>query len=234
MNICAKKVGQIFSSKRKAYGYNQVRIAELLRPFGIETTVKSVSRWEHGDALPPLDVFFAWCKILNIQDIMGVFTDGEEGPFAGLNGDGIRHLTDYADLLKGSEKYVKSCPHTGEVRMIPLYSLAVSAGTGQFLDGEDYELTRVGSDVPAAANFGVRIAGNSMEPSYHDGQVVWVRQQRELNAGDIGVFLYDGCAYIKQLRSGSEGPVLHSLNSDYSDIIISPELPLRVFGKVIG
>ena len=227
-------VGRILSGRRKEYGYNQAKIAELLKDHGIETTVKSVSRWEHGDTLPPLNVFFALCRILNIQDIMGVFTEGEEGPFAGLNSAGIDRVTEYADLLKKSDKFVKSRPRLGEIRMLPLYSLAVSAGTGQFLDGEDYELAEAGEEVPTAANFGVRIAGNSMEPSFHDGQVVWVKQQRELASGDIGVILYDGCAYIKQLQDKDGGPVLHSLNPDYSDILVSPELPLRVFGKVLG
>ena len=227
-------VGAILSAKRKEYGYNQSEMAEKLKAFGIETTVKSVSRWEHGDALPPLNVFFAMCRILNIQDIMGVFTGGEYGPFAGLNQKGIERVTEYASLLKSSEQFAKCRPQPGETRMLPLYSLAVSAGTGQFLDGEDYELAEAGSEVPAAANFGVRIAGDSMEPSFHDGQTVWIKQQRELESGEIGVFLYDGCAYIKQFLQKAEGPVLHSLNSDYSDIEISPELPLRVFGKVLG
>lgn len=83
--------------------------------------------------------------------------------------------------------------------MLPLYSLAVSAGTGQFLDSEDYDMTEVGPEVPDGANFGVRVAGDSMEPRFHDGQTVWVSQQHSLMTGEIGIFLYDGCAYLKQL-----------------------------------
>lgn len=90
------------------------------------------------------------------------------------------------------------------LRTLPLYSLAVSAGTGQFLDGEDYEMVEVGQEVPEGSNFGVRVAGDSMEPEFHDGQTVWVRQQRSLMTGDIGIFLYDGSAYLKQAR-GAEG-----------------------------
>lgn len=52
--------------------------------------------------------------------------------------------------------------------------------------------------------------------------------------GEIGIFLYDGCAYLKQLAAKGEHLVLHSLNPEYSDIVISPELPLRVLGKVIA
>ena len=102
------------------------------------------------------------------------------------------------------------------------------------LDGEDYEMVEVGAEVPEGAHFGVRIAGDSMEPRYHDGQTVWVRQQRSLMSGEIGIFLYDGSAYLKKLVARGEQMALHSLNPDYADILISPELPLRVLGKVVS
>lgn len=137
---------------------------------------------------------------------------------------------DYAQLLRDSGRYSQEPP----LRSLPLYSLAVSAGTGQFLDGEDYEMVEVGREVPDGANFGVRVAGDSMEPQFHDGQVIWVRQQRSLMTGEIGIFLYDGNAYLKQLVAHEEALALHSLNPKYADIVISPELPLRVLGKVMS
>ena len=119
------------------------------------------------------------------------------------------------------------------LRTLPLYSLAVSAGTGQFLDGEDYEMVEVGQEVPEGSNFGVRVAGDSMEPEFHDGQTVWVRQQRSLMTGDIGIFLYDGSAYLKQLVALKDSMALHSLNPAYADLEVSDALPLRVLGKVL-
>ena len=73
-----------------------------------------------------------------------------------------------------------------------------------------------------------------MEPQFHDGQVIWVRQQRSLMTGEIGIFLYDVNAYLKQLVAHEEALALHSLNPKYADIVISPELPLRVLGKVMS
>ncbi len=73
-----------------------------------------------------------------------------------------------------------------------------------------------------------------MEPRYHDGQIIWVRQQRSLMTGEIGIFLYDGCAYLKELAAGQGTLILRSLNPGYKDIVISPELPLRVLGKVLS
>ena len=65
-------------------------------------------------------------------------------------------------------------------------------------------MVEVGLEVPDGANFGVRVAGDSMEPQFHDGQVIWVRQQRSLMTGEIGIFLYDGNAYLKQLVAHEE------------------------------
>ena len=31
------------------------------------------------------------------------------------------------------------------------------------------------SSVPAGAEFGIYVSGDSMEPRYHSGQIVWVR-----------------------------------------------------------
>lgn len=73
-----------------------------------------------------------------------------------------------------------------------------------------------------------------MEPRFHDGEVIWVHQQRSLMTGEIGIFLYDGCAYLKELSVGRDSLALHSLNPRYADIVVSPELPLRVLGKVIS
>lgn len=120
------------------------------------------------------------------------------------------------------------------LRSLPLYSLAVSAGTGQFLDGESYEMQPVGPEVPEAANFGVRVAGDSMEPRFHSGQTVWVHQQPTLDPGEIGVFLYDGSAYLKQLRRDGGHVFLHSLNPAYADLEVSDALPLRVLGKAVS
>ena len=49
-----------------------------------------------------------------------------------------------------------------------LFNLPVSAGTGQFLDSDRFSEIEVGAEVAASADFGVRVAGDSMEPLYLD------------------------------------------------------------------
>ena len=119
-------------------------------------------------------------------------------------------------------------------RVLPLYALAVSAGTGEFLDGEDYDTVEVGEEVSPQADFGVRISGDSMEPRFVHGQIVWVKRQEVLRSGEIGIFLYNGSGYCKRLERTGNGVELVSLNPQYAPIRVSSGDDLRVFGKVVG
>lgn len=228
-----ENIGQLLSQRRRELEINQTELAEAMSLRGFPVTNQAVSKWEKGATLPNAKQFLALCEILEIDDVRGEFSCGSEGIFAGLCREGRRLALDYVQLLRDSGRYANRREEPVYLRSLPLYSLAVSAGTGQFLDGEDYEMVEVGAEVPDGANFGVRVAGDSMEPEFHDGQTVWVRQQRSLMTGEIGIFLYDGNAYLKQLVALEHSMALHSLNPAYSDIVISPELPLRVLGKVV-
>ncbi len=227
--------GETLAACRKARGLSQVELAERLTALGCEVSNQAVSKWEKELTQPNARQFLTLCDVLEVEDIRGEFSGGEGGLLAGLNREGRQKVQEYIRLLRESGRFAVR-PREGEIvplRTLPLYSLAVSAGTGQLLDGEDYEMVEVGADVPEGCNFGVRVAGDSMEPRFHNGQTVWVRQQRSLMTGEIGIFLYDGNAYLKQLVARDGAVALHSLNPRYEDIRISDALPLRVLGKVL-
>ena len=231
------RFGEILAQCRKQRGLNQAELAEKLTALGCEVSNQAVSKWEKDMTLPSARQFLTLCDVLEIEDIRGEFSEGQAGLLRGLNPEGRRHALDYIQLLRESGRYAVQ-PRLRELRTLPkrslpLYSLAVSAGTGQFLDGEDYEMVEVGQEVPDGSNFGVRVAGDSMEPRFHNGQIIWVRQQRSLMTGEIGIFLYDGNAYLKQLVAREGRVALHSLNPHYEDIFISDALPLCVLGKVL-
>lgn len=229
-----KNIGEIFNQRRKELGLSQSELAEKLVKEGISVTNQAISKWENGSTYPNAKQFLSLCRALEIGDINARFLGESSGDIlSGLDAAGRRKVMDYIELLHDSGRY-KISELKGRTRCLPLYSLPVSAGTGQFLDSEDYEMTEVGPEVSESANFGVRVAGDSMEPRFHDGQTVWVSQQHSLMTGEIGIFLYDGNAYLKQLVAGEDRLVLHSLNPAYDDIPVSPELPLRVLGKVVA
>ena len=229
------RFGELLRARRRELGLDQAELAARMTALGWPVSNQAVSKWEKGSTLPNARQFLTLCELLEIDDIRGYFGGGGAGLLAGLDAAGRAKVLDYIQLLRWSGRFSLTPPALDgrPRRSLPLYELAVSAGTGQFLDGEGYEMVEVGEEVPEGANFGVRVAGDSMEPRFHDGQTVWVRQQRSLMTGQIGIFLYDGSAYLKQLIAGEDRLVLHSLNRAYPDILVSPELPLRVLGRVL-
>ncbi len=225
-------IGEKLTALRRRAGLSQKELAERLAIYGVRVSNQAVSKWEKGLTQPNADQFLALCRALDADNIGAEFFGRRGGLLRDLNDAGVGKLREYADLLRASGLYALPAEERTE-RVLPLYSLAVSAGTGQFLDSDDFESIIVGADVPDTADYGVRVAGNSMEPRYQDGQTVWVQYRRTLRSGEIGIFLYDDNAYLKQLIVDDSGVRLHSLNPDYSDIPVRSAGELRVLGRVV-
>lgn len=227
--------GRIIADLREQAGLSQRALASLLCRQGVQVTNQAISKWENDVTQPSALQFLALCQVLEVSDVMGTFLGSAKGDLLqGLNAEGRTKAKEYIDLLRCSERYQEVTAEILPLRSLPLYHISVSAGTGQFLDSDHYDLVQVGEEVPLAANFGVRIAGDSMEPKLRDGQVVWVHQQQTLEDGEIGIFLYEGNAYCKKLVRTVSGPQLVSLNPAYPPILVQTYSDLRVFGRVIG
>ena len=111
------------------------------------------------------------------------------------------------------------------------YDHPASAGTGQYLN--DVRVERIELPVDVDADFVIPIKGDSMEPNYHDGDLVFIQTSVDLNNGVIGVFNYNGDAYIKQLVIDKDQAYLHSLNPVYKDMPITTETDFRIIGEVV-
>ena len=111
------------------------------------------------------------------------------------------------------------------------YDHPASAGTGQYLN--DVRVERIELPVDVDADFVIPIKGDSMEPDYHDGDLVFIQTSVDLNDGVIGVFNYNGDAYIKQLVIDKDQAYLHSLNPAYKDMPITPDTDFRIIGEVV-
>ncbi|MBO7335981.1 MAG: helix-turn-helix transcriptional regulator, partial [Lachnospiraceae bacterium] len=59
---------------------------------------------------------------------------------------------------------------SGEIRIIRVYDLPASAGPGEFLDGDSYSEIEADDTVPAKADFGTHVNGDSREPVFTNGQ----------------------------------------------------------------
>lgn len=118
------------------------------------------------------------------------------------------------------------------VFVIPYYRGGVSAGTGIFILGNEAEDDIELPDIPKYhdADFALDVNGNSMEPSFNDGDIALVSQNIEMQTGDIGVFVINGNAFIKELGKNE----LISHNKEYPNITIHEEDNVVCMGKVIG
>ena len=154
-----------------------------------------------------------------------------------LEPPGQRKVITYAEKLRDEqEKRRKAKINEVSEKVVQLYGYdyydhAASAGTGQYLN--DVRVERIELPVDVDADFVIPIKGDSMEPDYHDGDLVFIQTSVDLNDGVIGVFNYNGEAYIKQLVIDTEQAYLHSLNPDYEDMPITPETDFRIIGEVV-
>ena len=154
-----------------------------------------------------------------------------------LEPPGQRKVITYAEKLRDEqEKQIKAKTNEVSEKIVQLYGYdyydhAASAGTGQYLN--DVRVERIELPVDIDADFVIPIKGDSMEPDYHDGDLVFIQTSVDLNDGVIGVFNYNGEAYIKQLVIDTEQAYLHSLNPDYKDMPITPETDFRIIGEVV-
>lgn len=228
-----KKIGKQISDIRAERGLSQIELADCLTSLGIPTNGQKISKWETDYSVPNVYQFLGLCTVLEIRDVLEQFNI-KENPTSQLNKKGKKKVDEYIEDLILSGKYKnKSAYIIPFKRQIKLFDIPVSAGTGEFLDSDSYELIEIQNNIPDTTDFALRISGNSMEPEYHDGQIVFVHKQDSLNDGEIGIFGYNNNAYCKKLSLNTTGTKLISLNSDYAPIEISKSGTLHVFGKIV-
>ena len=86
--------------------------------------------------------------------------------------------------------------------------------------------------------FGLRISGDSMEPTIHHGSIVIVRQQDDVENGDIAIVIVNGeDATCKKIEKFENGIMLVPINKAYEEKFYTNEeiekLPVRIMGKVV-
>jgi len=82
--------------------------------------------------------------------------------------------------------------------------------------------------------FALRVRGYSMEPEFHEGDIIIVNPALKQEHNDYRVVSNDdGEATFKQLKKYGKTRVLHPLNPKYEDIELNRATEYRVIGVVI-
>lgn len=248
-------IGQRIQEVRKAHGVSLEGLGYLLSQYGIDMKQTGIGRWESGTVIPNAYQLMALSHIFQIEDPKTLFTETPTDADA-LNEEGLRKVREYKEDLIASGKYRPApAPAAGsnvlKFREMPMSLLPVSAGPGAFLDENNFELRRFPADeIPDGAEFAIRISGDSMEPVYSSGQIIWVQLCKQLRPGDVGIFEYDGNGYVKMYDeqypeetfldeyTTSDGqvlpqPVLVSYNEAYAPRPVNPNTSFCIIGRVL-
>ena len=191
-------------------------------------STRSLMSWEADEREPRVTVGVALAKALGFEDVAVLYLDSEPK----LNQAGQQRLGEYRSMLLHTAEFTEKPEPT--LRLLPVYLQPASAGTGQWLDDDAQEMTEVDESVPTKAEFGVRIAGDSMEPRFVNGQTVWVKAAQNANNGDIVLCTLNDQGYCKKLRKDENGIALISLNKKYAPIPVQEEDEFRIAGIVVG
>lgn len=233
----------MIKSGRNAAGLTQAQVAEML---GIKGN--TLSGYENGVSEPDIDTYLQLCKIYNLDYVSILEEAYDMKPNSveySLSKNEQEHIKKYrcldnrgrelVDMVLDKEyRYSMESPREfimlEEAPLRPRYPRLASAGTGQYVfDDIPPELVEIDEDY-VDSDFVIGVNGDSMEPTYHDYDDLIVKKQPKVNVGEIGIFMINGEAFVKEFK----GDRLHSHNPSYKDIILNENMDIHCIGKVIG
>ena len=182
-------IGSKIKAARKAAHMGQAELGEAI---GIGKS--SISEWESGKRSPDIDKVKDIAKVLNVKPAYLMGWD-EPSPAS-------------RPLPAGLLPVVK--------RRIPIIG-HVAAGVPIMAEREyeEYEDDTYG----LSRDYVLRVEGDSMEPRVLDGDVVYVRQQPDVDDGQIAVVGVDDSVTLKVVYHLPNGLQLVSLNPKYKPMI---------------
>ena len=234
VNAAGVPYAEIIRAHRKEKGLNQ---GEL----GARAAVRknAVGAWESGRSRPDLNSVPVICETLGISlgEFFGIPEMRESGNVPEVFAEKYRALTDYHRkiVLRQMDTLLEMQKPAAEEkrRLIRLFRSDLSACAGpSFAVGEPAgeEVWIEETPLTAQADELIRVSGDSMEPEFHDGDLVLVRHCTSLRPGEIGIFVNGDAGYIKEYRRDG----LHSLNPAYPTMLFNTGDEVRCIGKVLG
>lgn len=233
MNILGKTIKEI----RKKRGLTQKQLSELT---GLKQN--TISNHENGNrSIDELDIHI-YSKALGVSpkelfDSYKESSDNLTEIYNQLNSDRQTKVYDFAtEQLKEQNNVVNFNDYIEEESdwyEVKFYG-SVSAGTGLYLDDEQVETISFGADmIPTGTDFCLKVNGDSMEPTFHNGDYVFIKRETEFRNGTIGAIIVNGEAYLKKIYITEDSIKLVSLNKKYKDITVTQDDTLKYVGTVV-
>lgn len=223
--------------RREELGMSRSELAKL-----IGVTSSAIANYENEISCPKVELLFKLFDALKC-DANYLYQDEMEALYEDFKTtlkerriiEKYRELDSYSARVVDSvlnieyDRCTKGQEEIYETVMKPSFQACLSAGTGQFVfDDIPSELVEVPAEYKDI-DFVIGVSGDSMEPTYFDGDKVMIKKQ-EVQIGQIGAFMINGVALLKELGENR----LISHNKDYDDLLFDEYMKIDCIGKVIG
>lgn len=206
--------------------------------------------WEDKNTSPDGETLIKLCKWFDVSaDYLLGLSDLHKSPIKGISNDALQLATDYTDLDAHGQRAVRAVLDAEALRMneetkkppvvmmkLRHYESPAAAGDPLWAD-DNYEYRVLPEDeVPEQADFSIKLSGDSMEPDYPDGSIVFVRRTVDIEDGDIIIAWIPGEGMVckKAVVENERILGLTSINPT-GPIFVGDRLSdMRVYGKVIN
>lgn len=232
-------IANFLKQLRKTSGLSVNEVTDKLQEYGIDISAKTLYGYESGLSMLNADAFVALCKIYKCDNPLEIFGTptvksnemrivekyrsldlyGQETISYILDRE-VKRVSKLAELKEKIPNILLEVPtnHT-PVRYISYHQRTASAGNGQIVF-EDMPVDRIEiPDIPKykRVSYAIGVNGQSMEPLYNNGDILLIEPTCQIEAGEIGIFIVDGEAFVKKLGEGE----LISLNKGYPNITLT-------------
>ncbi|HDD5765359.1 TPA: helix-turn-helix domain-containing protein [Staphylococcus aureus] len=237
MNSFKDRLKQIMSERK-------ISQSELSRRTGIGRN--SISDYLNGKYEAKQDKVFELAKALNVNEawLMGfdisknrkIENNDITSIYSKLTPPRQSNVLKYAtnqleEQNNDSDNLVDFNSYIQEKSEVDIYGCA-SAGIGERLYNEPISKEFVRGYVPAH-DIALKVNGDSMEPLFKNGQIIFIEKSHTIKDGQIGVFIINGDAYVKKVYVEDNRLTLISLNKKYKDLYFYDNESVRLVGKVI-
>ncbi len=224
--------GDLIREYRKRKGLSQEQLGLLAH-----VKKNAVGAWEAGRSRPDVASIPVLCRELGLP-LATFFGVGHEEEaleevterFTRLNAYNRQVALRQMDLLYDLQRQQTPSP---DKHLVSVFRSDLAAAAGY-----SYEIGEVSGEsvylladpVTIMADEIIRVSGDSMEPTYHDGDEVLVQHCKSLREGEVGIFTNGDAGYIKEFHADG----LYSHNSAYPVMHFSEGDQVRCVGRVLA
>ena len=230
LNARGKPFGELIREYRRRRGMSQEQLGAVAH-----VKKNAVGAWEAGRSRPDVSCIPALCRALGMPLEVFFGISGKTGDdeitekYSRLNDYNRQVVLKQMDLLYDLQG--SAAPAAEKTVRVFRSDLSAAAGPVSYIGETSGETVLVREDeTTRRADEIIRVSGDSMEPTFYDGDQVFVQHTDSLREGEIGIFIHGHAGYIKEYRRDG----LYSHNPAYPPIRFSENDSVQCFGRVLG